>query len=133
MNATDDLSAEWLTRAQSAVNADPKFRKRGSVDTQMGVKVGERAFVVSFAAFQCEKVREMNPLDARDADFIVEMSPTQWQRFLAGRRTGDGRTLIDLDTTDAIVKAANPRKKLDFLRYHTSLQAFFDAGAAAAQ
>ena len=70
--------------------------------------------------------------DTRDADFIVDMSPDQWRRFLDGRRSGKGRTLAELDTTDGVVKAATPRRKLDFLRFHTSLQAFFDAGAKAA-
>ena len=59
------------------------------------------------------------------------MSADQWDRFLDGRRSGNGRTLVEIDTTDDVVKAINPRKKLDFLRYHTSLQAFFDAGVRA--
>ena len=69
--------------------------------------------------------------DLRDADFIVEMTADQWDALPRGRRSGNGRTLVDIDTTDEVVKAINPRKKLDFLRFHTSLQAFFDAGVRA--
>lgn len=128
---SDAIDVGWLARARDRVNADPKFRKRGSVDTHMGLKVGDDGYLVSFAAFGCSDVRATHAHELRDADFIVEMSRDQWQRFLAGRRAGTGRTLAELDTTDKIVKAQNPRKKLDFLRYHTSLQAFFDAGVAA--
>jgi len=123
------LTVAWLEKAQNAVNSDPTFRKRGSVDTKMAVHVGDSTYLVTFGGFRCHGVAPMIGKDMRDADFIVEMSAEQWERFVAGRRSGNGRTLIDIDTTDGIVKALNPRKQLDFLRYHTSIQAFFDAGA----
>ena len=132
MSAAQTLSAEWLERARGVVNADPAFRKRGSIDVNMAVKIAESTYLVTFSGFSCHNVQKMNEHDLRDADFIVEMSAEQWQRFLEGRRSGNGRTLIDLDTTDGVIKALNPRKQLEFLRYHTSLQAFFDAGARAA-
>ncbi len=119
---------EWLQRARTAVNADPAFRKRGTIDCKMGVHAGDATHLVTFSGFSCHGVQTMPRRDLRDADFIVDMTPEQWDRFLTGRRSG-GRTLIDIDTTDGVVKAQNPRKRLDFLRYHTSIQAFFDAGA----
>jgi hypothetical protein len=131
VSAQETLSVKWLKNAQALVNADPAFRKRGSIDVRMGVKVDKSTYLVTFSGFSCHDVQKMNEAELRDADFIVEMSADQWDRFLDGRRTGNGRTLVDIDTTDDIVKAINPRKKLDFLRYHTSLQAFFDAGVSA--
>ena len=130
--SSDTLSAQWLQRAQAAVNADPTFRKRGSIDVTMGVKAGSATWLVTFSGFTCHGVQTVLDGEARNANFIVEMSPERWQRFLAERRAGTGRTLVEIDTTDGIVTAQNPRKKLDFLRVHTSLQAFFDAGVAAA-
>jgi len=124
------LSAEFLERARERINADSKFRKRGTIDTNMAFNVGGDRYLVSFAAFGCASVKTIGPNDLRDADFVVEMSGDQWQRFVDGRRSGTGRTLAELDTTDDVVKAQNPRKKLDFLRYHTSIQAFIDAGIA---
>ena len=129
MSARETLSMKWLQKAQSTVNADPSFRKRGSIDVKMGVQVDKATYLVTFGGFSCHNVQTMSDTELRDSDFIIEMSADQWERFLDGRRNGNGRTLIDIDTTDDIVKAINPRKKLDFLRYHTSLQAFFDAGA----
>jgi len=131
VSAAQIPSAEWLEKARSAVNADPAFRKRGSIDVNMAVKVDKSTYLVTFSGFSCHNVQKMSEHDLRDADFIIEMTADQWQRFLEGRRSGNGRTLVDIDTTDDVVKAINPRKKLDFLRYHTSLQAFFDAGALA--
>jgi len=131
MTATEPFSAKWLKKAQSIVNSDASFRKRGSIDVKMAVKIGKATYLVTFGGFSCHDVKKMNDNDLRDADFIIDMTAEQWDRFLAGRRAGNGRTLLDLDTTDGIVKTVNPRKKLDFLRYHTSLQAFFDAGANA--
>jgi hypothetical protein len=131
MSNDQTLSAAWLKKAQARVNADPKFKKRGSVDLAMIVKVGRVAYLVCFAGFSCHTVSKVTPHEMRDADIIVEMSPALWTRFVEGRREGSGRTLIELDATDSVVTAVNPRKKLDFLRYHTSLQAFFDAGATA--
>jgi hypothetical protein len=130
MSAQATLSTAWLQKAQARVNADPKFRKLGSIDVAMIVHVGSSACLVTFSGFSCHGVADVTPQQMRDADFIVTMSPEAWDKFVAGRRSGTGRTLVDLDSTDTVVTAVNPRKKLDFLRFHTSLQAFFDAGAA---
>ena len=129
---SDNLSVKWLKKAQADVNQDPDFRALGSVDTQMGLKVGKSAFLVSFAGFTCHGVRKISADDLRDADFVVEMSAAAWNTFIDGRRRGEGPDLIELDTLDRVVKTNDPRKKLDFMRYHLSLQAFLDAGAAAA-
>ena len=124
-------SLEWLQNARKAVNADPSFRKRGSIDVKMGVHAGDATYLVTFAGFSCHGIETMPRKDSRDADFVVDMSAEQWERFLSGRRGSGGRALIDIDTTDGVIKAQSPRKRLDFLRYHTSIQAFFDAGVRA--
>jgi len=125
------LTAKWLKTAQNAINGDPAFRALGSVDVEMGIKVGSAAFLVTFGGFTCHDVRKIKVAQLRDADFVVEMSQDGWDSFLEGRTTGTGATLAELDNVDGVVKAINPRKKLDFLRYHLSVQAFIDAGARA--
>ncbi len=128
---SETFSAKWLKNAQASVNEDPAFRKLGSVDTSMALKVGQTAYLIDFAGFSCHGVRKLGAKDYRDADFLVEMSADAWDRFLSGRRAGNGPTLAELDTVEGVIKADNPRKKLDFLRYQVSIQAFLDAGAAA--
>jgi len=126
------LTAGWLRKAQSGVNADPAFRKLGSVDTNWAIKVGASTYLIDFRGFSCHGVRKIAARDLRDADFLVEMTPAAWNRFIDDRRKGEGPTLAELDTVEGVVRADNPRKKLDFLRYHLSVQAFLDAGARAA-
>jgi hypothetical protein len=129
---SETLTAKWLKQAQQTVNGDPAFKKLGTIDTNMALKIGRAAFLVNFAGFSCHDVKKIAAKDLRDADFVIEMNQDLWDRFLAGRRRGDGVTLTELDTTDAVVKSDDPRKKLEFFRYHVSLQAFLDAGARAA-
>jgi hypothetical protein len=131
MTASKPVTLEWLKHARAAVNDDPAFRRRGSIDVKMALRVDKTAYLVTFAGFSCHDVQKLGEHDLRDADFVVQMTPDQWHRFAAGRRSGTGRTLAEIDATDGVVQATNPRKKLDFLRYHTSIQAFFDAGARA--
>lgn len=127
----ETLSAKWLKQAQNGVNDDPAFKTMGYVDTNMALKVGKSAFLIQFEGFSCHGVRKLAMKDLREADFLVEMNQESWDRFLEGRRKGDGPSLAELDTIEGIVRAEDPRKKLDFYRYHLSLQAFIDAGAAA--
>lgn len=121
------LSIERLKAAQSAVNASDAFRDLGSVDVTVAMESGDAAFLATFRAFGCRDVREIDPAETRDGDFVIEMTPGGWCDYLAARRSGVGKSLAELDLERGIVKAANPRKKQDFFRYHQSLQLFIDA------
>ena len=123
-----DLSAKKLKKAQSIVNNDLNFRQLGNIDVKMGIKVGNLMYLISFEGFSCQAVRKISAKEVRDTDFVIEMSPDQWDNFITGCRSG-GPGLAELDSTEYVVKAADPRKKLEFLRYHTSIQAFFEAYA----
>ena len=114
MSAAATLSSAWLETAQRAVNADPAFRKRGSIDTRMAVKVDKSAYLVTFSAFTCHSVRAIDERDLRDADFTIEMTAAVWDRFVAGRREGHGRTLAELDTTDAHRQSREPAQETGF-------------------
>lgn len=124
-----DLSASKLKRTRDLVNEDPNFRHLGNIDLNMGIKVDQLMYLVSFEGFTCHDIREIGTKDVREADFIIEMSSQQWSRFVSGCQSGNGPSLVQLDTSDNIVKAADPRTKLTFLRYHTSIQAFFETYA----
>jgi hypothetical protein len=129
--AKSPLNLALLTRTRDAVNADRDFRRLGTCDARVGLKVGDSAFVVEFAAFECAAVSAVDVDALRDADFYLELSPAAWQGYLDGRRAGTGPTLVslDVDTPDRIVKGTDPLKALKFERYHLTLQSFFDTGA----
>ena len=121
------LSIERLKSAQSVVNASDAFRDLGSVDVTVAMESGEAAFLATFRAFGCGEVREIDRAETRDGDFVIEMTPGEWRDYLAARRSGVGKSLAELDLESGIVRAANPRKKQNFFRYHQSLQLFIDA------
>ena len=122
------LSLRKLKKAQQAVNDDSHFRHLGNVDVKMGVKVGKPTFLVSFEGFTCHSVEKIAANELRESDFLIEMDSDQWSRYIKGCQSGSGGNLAQFDASEYVVKA-DPRMKLDFLRYHTSIQAFFEAYA----
>ena len=126
------LSMTRLKSARSAVNASDAFRALGSVDVKVVFASGKSTFLAAFRAFGCADVRRIDAAETRDGDFTIEMTPGEWRDYLAARRAGDARSLAELDLERGIVKAADPRRKQDFFRYHQSLQLFVDALAGVA-
>jgi hypothetical protein len=124
------LNLALLTQTRDAVNADREFRRLGTCDARVGIKVGESAFVVEFVAFECAEVAAIDVDALRDVDFYLELNPVSWQSYLDGRRAGTAPTLVslDVDTPDGIVKGTDPLKTLKFERYHLTLQSFLDTG-----
>ena len=74
-------SVEWFQALRELVNSDQEFRRLGNIDAVMGVKVGNRVFVITFEAFECTDVREGTEYDLIDADFFLEMTVEQWQEL----------------------------------------------------
>ena len=130
-------SVEWFQRLQDMVNSDPEFRRIGSVDATMGVKVGDRVFVITFEAFECSEVKEGTEYDLIDADFFLEMGVDEWRDLITNTRDNDGADLrhtlntLDLMTEGGISKnATGDQFRADiFFRVNQSLQHFFDSSA----
>ena len=122
-----ELSITRLNSAQAAVNASDAFRALGSVDARVVFASGKSTFLATFRAFGCADVRRIDTAEIRDGDFTIEMTPGEWRDYLAARNAGDVKSLAELDLERGIVKAADPRRKQDFFRYHQSLQLFVDA------
>ena len=128
------LDLGLLERTRDAVNRDASFRALGSCDARVGLRADARAFLVTFEAFECAAVAPIEVDDLRDTDFYLELAAPAGDAYLNGRRSRSAPTLLslDLDTPGGIVRSAgDPRKALEFERYHATLQAFIDAGATA--
>ena len=123
---------DWLEDAGEALAGDPSFRKLGSTDMVLGLAVGDAARLVRFEAFEIADVRSVAPVELRDADLVIRMSPKDWNAYLRQRKQGKGPSLLTLDLTDGIVDAPNPLARVKFERYNLSLQAFIDTGASLA-
>ena len=130
-------SVEWFQALQQLVNADPEFRRLGTVDAEMGVKVGSRVFVITFEAFECVDVKEGSEADLDDLDFYLELSADDWQELIENTKANGGadrrHTLNTLDLTkkDGLSQnATGDQLRADiFFRVNQSLQHFFDLSA----
>ena len=130
-------SVEWFQSLQELVNNDPEYRRIGSVDATMGVKVGEKVFVITFEAFECSEVKEGTEYDLIDADFFLEMGVDAWHDLVTNTKENDGADLshtlntLDLMTDGGISKnATGDQFRADiFFRVNQSLQHFFDSSA----
>ena len=130
-------SVEWFQALQELVNNDEQFRRLGSIDAVMGVKVGERVFVITFEAFECTGVKEGTDYDLIDADFFLKMTLEQWQDLVTNTRENNGADLSHtLNTLDLMIEggisdnATGDQLRADvFFRVNQSLQHFFDSSA----
>ena len=130
-------SVEWFQALQQLVNVDPEFRRLGSIDAAMGVKVGSRGFVVVFEAFECTEVRDGSEADLADLDFYLELSEADWRELVDNTKANGGadrrHTLNTLDLTangGLAQNATGDQLRGDiFFRVNESLQYFFDHAA----
>ena len=130
-------SVEWFQALQQLVNADPEFRRLGTVDASMGVKVGPRVFVITFEAFECIGVKEGSVADLDDLDFYLELSEPDWRELVENTKANGGadrqHTLNTLDLTKEgglSQNATGDQLRGDmFFRVNQSLQHFFDLSA----
>ena len=130
-------SVEWFEALRQLVNADPEFRRLGTVDAAMGVKVGQRVFVIVFEAFECVEVREGDESDLNDLDFYLELSEADWRDLVENTKANGGadrqHTLNTLDLTKADGLSQNATgdqlRGDSFFRVNESLQYFFDLAA----
>jgi hypothetical protein len=130
-------SVEWFQSLQDLVNNDPEYRRIGSVDATMGVKVGEKVFVITFEAFKCSEVKEGTEYDLIDADFFLEMGVDEWHDLITNTKENDGADLRHtLNTLDLMIdggiskNATGDQFRADiFFRVNQSLQHFFDSSA----
>ena len=129
-------SLDWFEALQRLVNDDPSYRQIGTVDADMGVKVADEVFVVTFEAFECRSVRSGNEYDLINVDFFIEMEPSAWRAMLENIKDNGaaeaGQTLVSLDMLHEISNnATGDQLRADmFFRYNQSLQHFFDLSAS---
>lgn len=127
-------SNEWFQALKEAYNQDPTNRRLGSCDAQMGIKVGDKSYIVGFEAFQCTGVREARERELReDADFYLEMDYGEWQEMLSNIKVNGSadnqHTLNSMDLRRGIMRAEDAYRRDLFYRYNQTFQVFIDAAA----
>ncbi len=128
-------SVEWYEAVRESANGDSRFTSQGTVNCVMGVKVGDDAFSVTFAGFECTGVQAVPEGELRDLDFYIDLSLSEWRDLLdniiANGGSDSAHTLNTLDLTmpTGCIKSGSELRRAAFFQYHLSLQAFFDASA----
>ena len=128
-------SVEWFNAVKDLVNADPNFRQLGTVDTVTGVKVGNKIYEITFEAFECTGVREVNENALRDMDFWMEQSYEAWKDMLENIKKNGAADLshtlntIDLSAPEGFARSHDGYRRDAFYRFNQSLQDFFNASA----
>ena len=128
-------SIDWFNAVRDAANEDSRLRSLGTCDVAVGVKVGERVFRVDFEAFECAGVLEIDETGLPETDFFLELPPDGWVGLLRNIKSNGGAdpdhslNRLDLEHPGGIVHSHDEFRRLSFLRYHLSIQSFFDASA----
>lgn len=128
-------SVEWFDTVRNMVNADEEFRRLGTVDARVGVKVGDDLYELTFEAFECASVSEIDEDSLRELDFWLEQSPEEWRDMIENIKSHGAADLshtlntIDLNREEGFAKSYDGYKRDAFYRFNQSLQHFFDSSA----
>ena len=128
-------SVEWFKAIQDVVNGDGRIRKLGTCDAVMGVKVRDKAYEITFEAFDCTGVREISEADLAKTDFYLDAPYETWQEMLENiKQNGKPDRQYTLNTIDFLApegfaKSDDQSKKDSFYRYGQTFQQFFNASA----
>src|SRR3970282_815660 len=90
-------SIEWLQALRDIINADDVYKRIGTCDAAVGLKVPDRQkfFLITFEAFEVLDVKEVSESQAEDSDFWLELTFDRWQELLQNIKA-NGKT--DLPT-----------------------------------
>jgi hypothetical protein len=129
-------SVEWFDAIKNLVNQDAAFRHNGTIDTVIGVKVGDKIYEITFEAFECTNVREVGENDLRDMDFWLEQPYENWKAMIENiKEHGKADLALTLNTIDlsmpgeGLARSHDGYRRDAFYRFNQSIQDFFDASA----
>jgi hypothetical protein len=128
-------SVEWFNALKDLVNNDPAFRALGTVDSVIGVKVGNKIFEITFDAFECTAVREAGEDDLRDMDFWLEQPYDKWRELIENIKANGKADLthtlntIDLSMPEGFARAHDGYRRDAFYRFNQSIQDYFNASS----
>ncbi|MCH8200391.1 MAG: hypothetical protein IIB85_00555 [Chloroflexi bacterium] len=128
-------SVEWFEALKEIINADDGYKRFGTCDASVGIKVPEagKYFVITFEAFEVGDVKETDERAAEDTDFWIEQTYDQWQEMItniADNGKADlGHTLntLDVEYPDGLARSNDGYRRDLFYRFNQSFQHFFDA------
>src|SRR3989304_3085141 len=130
-------SLEWLQALRDIINADEVYKRIGTCDAVVGVKVPDlqKYYRITFEAFEVLDVKEVSETDAEDADFWLEMPYARWQELIQNIKENGKADLhhtlntIDLEDPEGFARSRDGYRRDAFYRFNQSFQHFFDSSA----
>ncbi len=125
-------------KARMAAQQD-RFRRLGFIDTTFAVRVGQngrpRNFILEFEVFELKGVREVDAIDLKQVDFLIEGDARVWREMIENiRRNGEADTGHDINTLTHFgeqlkVVYDDPDGHDKMYRFAESIQEFLDLSA----
>lgn len=137
MAAVNFPSVQWFEEIRNLVNGDPEFKKLGTCDATMGIKVSDtgKMLLLTFEAFECTGVREATQADLDASDFYLEMEMAAWKDMLTNIKKNGAADLnhtlntIDMARPTQLAQAKDEYRRDLFYRFNQTFQDFFNASA----
>ena len=130
-------SIEWFNALLDIVNSDDAYKRIGTCDAAVGIKVPEsqKHFLLTFEAFEVLAVKEVSETEAEDSDFWLEMPYERWREMIQNIKDNGKADLhhtlntIDLEDPEGFARSHDGYKRDAFYRFNQTFQHFFDSSA----
>jgi hypothetical protein len=130
-------STDYFEALKTTMAAEQeRFRRLGFIDTTFGVRVGQngkaRNFVLEFEVFELKNVREVDAIDLKKVDFMIEGDSGVWREMIENiQRNGEAGSGHDINTLahfgDRLkIVYDDPDGHDKLYRFMESIQEFFD-------
>src|SRR3989304_3236433 len=130
-------SIEWFRALRDIINADDAYRRIGTCDAVVGIKIPDarKYFLLTFEAFELLDVREASEAEAEDCDFWLEMPLARWREMIQNISENGKADLhhtlntIDLEDPEGLARSNDGYRRDAFYRFNQTFQYFFDSSA----
>jgi len=127
-------SVDWFNAVKEIVNNDPNFRRIGTCDAEMGVKIPDlgKYYKITFEAFEVGDIAEVDEAVAEDTDFWLEMPYARWKEMIQNIKDNARADLhhtlntIDLEDPEGFARSNDGYRRDAFYRFNQTFQYFFD-------
>ncbi|HMO53420.1 MAG TPA: hypothetical protein PJ994_02860 [Tepidiformaceae bacterium] len=131
----DFPSIEWFRQAADLLEKSDSYKRLGTCDTEMGIKVGDEYFEIDFEAFGVADIKKIDAPRADELDFTLVQSPEAWKAMLDDIKENGHATheftlnSLDLRSNEELAIGKDYVRRDAFYRFNQTLQEYFDMSA----
>ena len=125
-------SVEWFQSAADLLNKSDSFKRLGTCDAEVGVRVGDQFFELDFDAFEVRSVKAIDAHRAEEVDFTLVQSPEAWRAMIEDIKTNGHAThdftlnSLDLRSDEELARGKDYHRRDAFYRFNQTFQDYFD-------